>query len=49
MMKPDDQTINEYIAGTPEGVQPVLRRMREVIHENAPEASEKIAWSMPTF
>ena len=48
-MKPDYQTIDEYIAGTPESVRPVLRRMREVIRENAPQASEKIAWSMPTF
>ncbi|WP_306569173.1 iron chaperone [Faecalispora jeddahensis] len=48
-MKPAYQTIDEYIAGTPEGVQPVLRQMREVIRENAPETAEKISWNMPTF
>mgnify|MGYP000990768564 CR=1 FL=1 len=48
-MKPAYQTIGEYIAGTPESVRPILRRMREVIRENAPEATEKISWSMPTF
>lgn len=48
-MKPAYQTIDEYIAGTPERVQPVLLRMREVIRENASEAAEKISWSMPTF
>jgi uncharacterized protein YdhG (YjbR/CyaY superfamily) len=48
-MKSAYQTIDEYIAGTSESVPPVLRRMREVIRENAPEAPEKISWSMPTF
>ena len=42
-MKPAYQTIDEYTAGTPESVQPILRRMREVIRENAPEAAAKIS------
>lgn len=46
-MKSAYQTIDEYIAGTSERAQPVLRRMCEVIRENAPEAPEKISWSMP--
>ncbi|GHU95668.1 hypothetical protein FACS1894208_08880 [Clostridia bacterium] len=42
-------TIDEYIAGQPPEIQPVLRKIREVIHEAAPDATERMAWNMPTF
>ena len=42
-------TIDEYIAGFPEEIQQKLREMRRVIHETAPEATEKISYQMPTF
>lgn len=42
-------TIDEYIAQCPEGVQPVLSRIRAVIKESAPEAVEKISYQMPAF
>ena len=42
-------TIDEYIAGFPEEIQLKLREMRRVIHETAPEATEKISYQMPTF
>lgn len=42
-------TIDEYIAQFPEDVQQVLSRVRAVIHEAAPEATEKISYQMPAF
>jgi uncharacterized protein YdhG (YjbR/CyaY superfamily) len=41
--------IDEYIALFPADVQKKLKQMREVIHATAPEATEKIAYQMPTF
>ena len=49
MRKSDLTTIDEYIAGFPEEIQEKLREMRRVIHETAPEATEKISYQMPTF
>lgn len=42
-------TVDEYIAGQPEGVRPLLEKVREAIRRAAPDAVEKISWSMPTF
>jgi uncharacterized protein YdhG (YjbR/CyaY superfamily) len=42
-------TIDEYIAGCAESVQPILQKIRETIRAAAPEAKEKISWQMPTF
>lgn len=47
--KPAYTTIDEYIASFPEDIQQKLRELRRVIHETAPEASEKISYQMPTF
>lgn len=46
-VKPEN--IDEYIAAQPEHIRPVLRKIRETIRAAAPEAVEKISWSMPTF
>lgn len=43
------QSIDEYILRCPPKVQEVLRELRRVIKEAAPEAQEKISWQMPTF
>ena len=43
------ETIEEYIQGQPEEVQPILQQLQETIHAAIPEAKEKISWSMPTF
>ena len=43
------ETIEEYILGQPEEVQPILQQLQETIHASIPEAKEKISWSMPTF
>jgi uncharacterized protein YdhG (YjbR/CyaY superfamily) len=42
-------TIDDYIAQFPAAVQQQLQAVREAIHREAPEATEKISWQMPTF
>jgi len=49
MPKPDYNTIDEYIATCEPSVQPVLRELRVFIKSHAPEAIEKISYSMPCF
>lgn len=41
--------IDDYIAHAPEKTQAILQKIRETIHETAPEASEKISYGIPTF
>ena len=41
--------IDEYIAGFPEDVQAILRRIRATIRKAAPEAEEDIKYQIPTF
>ena len=42
-------SIDDYIAGQPAEVQPVLKKIRAAIRKAAPKATEKISWQMPTF
>jgi uncharacterized protein YdhG (YjbR/CyaY superfamily) len=42
-------TIDEYLAGVPDDKRAALERLREQIHEAAPEAVETIAYGMPAF
>lgn len=42
-------TIDEYIAQFPEDVQRILANIRALIREVAPQATEKIAYGIPTF
>ncbi|MFA7637069.1 MAG: DUF1801 domain-containing protein [Monoglobales bacterium] len=42
-------SIDEYIAAQPEVVRPLLHKIRETIRAAAPDAVEKISWTMPTF
>jgi len=46
-VKPD--SVDEYIAGQPAEIQPILHKVREIIRSAAPEAVEKISWHMPTY
>jgi len=41
--------IDEYIALFPDEIQEILTKIRNIIKENAPEASEKISYQMPTY
>lgn len=47
--KPAPTTIDEYIAGFPPEIQQILVKIRSVVHEAAPQATEKISYQMPTF
>ena len=40
---------DEYIAGFPPAVQPVLERVRNTIRKAVPGAEETISYSIPTF
>ncbi len=42
-------SIEEYVAGFPPGTQKLLEQVRSTIHGAVPEATETIAYSMPTF
>ncbi len=42
-------TVDQYIAGFPEEVQPQLNRLRETILKAAPEAAESISYMMPAY
>lgn len=39
----------EYFAQFPEDIQQILENIRSVIHQAAPDATEKISYQMPTF
>ena len=43
------KSIDEYILGQPENIQPILHQVRDVICRSVPETEERISWSMPTF
>jgi uncharacterized protein YdhG (YjbR/CyaY superfamily) len=42
-------TIDDYLAQFPEDIRAILQNIRSIVHENAPEAQEKIGYQMPTF
>lgn len=43
------KSIDEYISNFPPEVQEILKRLRKVIKESAPDAEEKISYQMPAF
>ncbi|QED47768.1 iron chaperone [Cytobacillus dafuensis] len=43
------KTIDEYILQFPAEIQEILKALRKVIKESAPDAEEKISYRMPTF
>jgi len=44
-----DKRIDTYIAKSAEFAQPILRHLREVVHEGCPEVEETMKWSFPHF
>lgn len=42
-------SIDEYIEQFSEEIQTILQKIRSVINEAAPEATERISYQMPTF
>ena len=45
----NSKTIDEYIAKFPREIQVKLDKLRQIIKEAAPNASETISYQMPTF
>jgi uncharacterized protein YdhG (YjbR/CyaY superfamily) len=43
------QSIDDYITGFPDKVQVILRQIRQLVRDLAPEAEEGISYQMPTF
>ncbi len=42
-------SIDDYIAAQMSAVQPILRRIRAIVREEAPHAQETISYRMPAF
>lgn len=42
-------TVNEYIMEFPDGVQAILRQIRDTIEKAAPGAVERISYQMPAY
>jgi uncharacterized protein YdhG (YjbR/CyaY superfamily) len=47
--RPRFETVDAYIASFPEDVRKLLRKLRRVIRDSAPDAVEAIAYGIPTF
>lgn len=47
--EPKAKDIDEYIAGFPDNVQSLLRKVRKTIRAAVPQAEETISYGMPTF
>jgi uncharacterized protein YdhG (YjbR/CyaY superfamily) len=43
------KTVEEYIKTFPKDIQTIIEKLRQTIHETAPEAVETISYQMPTF
>lgn len=43
------QSVDEYILQFSPNIQEILKMLRKVIKEAAPDAEEKISWGMPAF
>lgn len=49
MNSPRDPRIDAYIAQSAPFAQPILRHLREVVHQGCPDVEETIKWGMPCF
>lgn len=48
-MSQTDPRIDAYIAKSADFAQPILERLRSIVHEACPEVGETIKWSAPCF
>jgi uncharacterized protein YdeI (YjbR/CyaY-like superfamily) len=44
-----DPRVDAYIAKSADFAQPILRHVRDVVHEACPDVEETLKWSMPAF
>ena len=49
MMDGNFKTVEEYISTFPDEIQKLLSKIRETILENAPKATEHLAYGMPAY
>lgn len=49
MMRGKFSTMNEYIQATPRRVQPLMRKIRDVVQRTVPNALPIISYQMPAF
>jgi uncharacterized protein YdeI (YjbR/CyaY-like superfamily) len=46
---PYTKQFDAYITKSPDWAQPILTRLREIVHEACPDVEEEMKWSSPTF
>lgn len=46
---PTDPRVDRYIEKAPDFAKPILRHLREIVHEACPGISEDVKWSRPAF
>lgn len=44
-----DKRVDAYIAKSAAFAQPIMKQLREIIHEGCPEVTETLKWGMPAF
>jgi len=44
-----NKLVDAYISKSAEFAQPILRELREIVHQGCPEAEEAIKWGFPAF
>ena len=44
-----DRRVDAYIAKSADFAQPILRYLREIVHETVPDIEETMKWSSPHF
>jgi len=44
-----DPRVDAYIAKSAEFARPILKHLRDLVHQGCPEAEETLKWSMPSF
>jgi uncharacterized protein YdhG (YjbR/CyaY superfamily) len=45
----EPSSVDDYIGGAPEPVQPMLNDLREIIRSAAPQAEERLSYGMPYY
>jgi len=48
-MAPRDKRVDAYIAKAADFAQPIMRELRDIVHEGCPEVEEDIKWGFPHF
>ena len=49
MATPNFKSVDQYIASLPDEAQAILRKIRQIVRDVAPDAVEKISYQMPSY